>query len=171
MKRGGRKYAFVWYRPESWSRLKTTAADANDLEDTYDEWHANAESTFKALRRQGMWLEKVEIDIDALLAWCEVQGQAPDATARSAYAASLLQARDQSQDLTPARTQAKEKSRQEARTQGLSPKAHDIAKAAEELYREQKLPVDEITHRLKISKSTLYRYLRHQGVAIEGKRR
>ena len=50
-------------------------------------------------------------------------------------------------------------------------KAHDIAMAAEQLYREQKLPVDEITQLLKISRSTLYRYLRHQGVVMAGKRR
>jgi hypothetical protein len=37
-----------------------------------------------------MWLEKVEMDIDALLAWCEAQGQTPDATARSMYAVHLL---------------------------------------------------------------------------------
>ena len=166
MKRGGQKYAFVWYRPETWLRLKATAADANDLEDTCDEWHANAESTFKALRRQGMWLEQVEIDIDALLAWCKAQGQAPDATARSTYAVHLLQGRDQGQDLTPARVQAKEKNRQGARAKRLSPKAHDIAMAAEQFYREQKLPVDKITHLLKISKNTLYRYLRHQGVCV-----
>lgn len=169
MKPSGQKYAFVWYRPETWLRLKATAADANDLEDTYDDWHANAESTFNALRRQGMWLEKV--DIDDLLAWCKDQGQAPDATARSTYAVHLLQGRDQGQDLTPARAQAKEKNRQGACTKGLSPKAHDIAMAAEQLYREQKLPVDEITQLLKISRSTLYRYLRHQGVVMAGKRR
>jgi hypothetical protein len=171
MKPSGQKYAFVWYRPETWPRLKATAADANDLEATYDEWHANAESTFNALSRQGMWLEKVEIDIDALLTWCKAQGQTPDATARSTYAVHLLQARDQGQDLTPVRAQAKEKNRQGARTKGLPPRAHDIAMAAEQLYREQKLPVDEIAQLLKISKSTLYRYLRHRGVAIAGKRR
>ncbi|SDY81680.1 hypothetical protein SAMN04488069_11460 [Hymenobacter psychrophilus] len=37
---------------------------------------------------------------------------------------------------------------------------------AETLYREQQLGVNEIAQRLRISKVTLYKYLRHRGVII-----
>ena len=172
MKRRPQLYAFVWYCPEAWPRLKATASDTDNLEATYEEWHGNAESTFQALRRQGMRLEKVEIDIEALLAWCEAHGHAPDATARSTYAVHLLQERHQGQHPTQAKTQSQEKQdRQDGRAKGLSPKAQETAMAAAQLYREQGLPVEAITHLLKISKSTLYRYLRHRGVPIAGKRR
>lgn len=170
MQHGAQKYALAWYQPQSWTDLKATAADADDLEDTYHEWRANAESTFKKLRRQGMRLEKVVIDIEALLAWCATQGHIPDANARSLYAAHLLRQREQNQSRTPPEVETKKK-RKTPDAKGLSPKAEEAAMMAEQLYREQRLPVDEITHLLQISKSTFYRYLQYRGVQIEGRQR
>ncbi|WP_445438688.1 helix-turn-helix domain-containing protein [Dyadobacter jejuensis] len=40
---------------------------------------------------------------------------------------------------------------------------------AQTLYNERKLGVNEIATDLKISKMTLYKYLRHRGVKISGK--
>ena len=42
---------------------------------------------------------------------------------------------------------------------------------AETLYREQQLGVSEIAQRLRISKVTLYKYLRHRGVIIDRHRK
>lgn len=91
------KFALVWYRPESWPKLKATAADADGLEDTYEEWLANAESSLAELLAQDMLIEKVVIDIDALLAWSLMRGIAPDAAARAEYAAHLLRQPNQGQ--------------------------------------------------------------------------
>ena len=52
------------------------------------------------------------------------------------------------------------------RPRGLSKKAETTAYAAETLYKEKKLSVIEICKKLSISKSTLYKYLRHRNVAI-----
>ncbi len=57
------------------------------------------------------------------------------------------------------------------RRQGLSEKAERTAIVAETLYREQKLGVNEIAQRLRISKVTLYKYLRHWGVVIHSHRK
>lgn len=48
----------------------------------------------------------------------------------------------------------------------MSPQAEATALAVETLYRERRLSVAAIAQRLHISKSTLYGYLRHRGVAI-----
>jgi DNA invertase Pin-like site-specific DNA recombinase len=49
---------------------------------------------------------------------------------------------------------------------GLSEEAERTAIIAETLYREQQLGVNEIAQRLRISKVTLYKYLRHRKVVI-----
>ena len=74
-------------------------------------------------------------------------------------------------DIIRERTQAglssaRARGRKGGRPKGLPKKAEPTACAAETLYREGKLPVQEIANKLNISKSTLYSYLRHRGVDI-----
>ena len=52
------------------------------------------------------------------------------------------------------------------RPRGLPKTSEATACAAETLYRERKLPVNQIAKKLNISKSTLYKYLRHRNVEI-----
>ena len=54
---------------------------------------------------------------------------------------------------------------------GLSEEAERTVTIAETLYREQQLGVNEITRRLRISKVTFYKYLRHRNVVIHGHRK
>ena len=61
-------------------------------------------------------------------------------------------------------TAARARGRLGGRPRGLPDKAEATAMAAETLYREGRLSVNAIAERLHISKSTLYRYLRHRGV-------
>jgi DNA invertase Pin-like site-specific DNA recombinase len=61
---------------------------------------------------------------------------------------------------------ARARGRMGGRPPGLSPAARTTAAAAEALYREGRLSVLEIARTLGIGKATLYRYLRHRGVAI-----
>jgi len=61
---------------------------------------------------------------------------------------------------------ARARGRVGGRPRGLSAPAEATAMAAETLYREQHLSVAAIASNLQISKSTLYRYLRHRGVEI-----
>ncbi len=72
-------------------------------------------------------------------------------------------------DIIRERTQAglsaaRSRGRKGGRPPGLSEQAEQTACAAETLYREGKLSVDQISDKLHISKSTLYSYLRHRGV-------
>lgn len=61
---------------------------------------------------------------------------------------------------------ARARGRVGGRPKGLSKEAQHKAMIAERLYTENELSVREICEQLSISKSTLYNYLRHQGVQI-----
>lgn len=74
-------------------------------------------------------------------------------------------------DLIRERTQAglkaaRARGRKGGRPKGLSGRAKQAAKAAETLYRKREHSVQEIAKMLGISKSTLYTYLKHQGVEV-----
>ena len=63
-------------------------------------------------------------------------------------------------------TAARARGRLGGRPRGLSRQAEATALAADTLYREGQLSVQQIAEKLNIAKSTLYVYLRHRGVAI-----
>ncbi|WP_138484615.1 recombinase family protein [Dyadobacter bucti] len=65
---------------------------------------------------------------------------------------------------------ARARGRKGGRSRGLSKEAEKTAMLAQTLYNERKLGVNEIAADLKISKMTLYKYLRHRGVMISSKR-
>jgi len=74
-------------------------------------------------------------------------------------------------DLIRERTQAglsaaRARGRRGGRPRGLPSSAEVTARAAETLYLERRLSVQQIAERLGIAKSTLYAYLRHRGVRI-----
>ena len=68
-------------------------------------------------------------------------------------------------------TAARARGRNGGRPKGILPQAEATAMAVETLYREGKLTTRQIASKLSISKSTLYAYLRHRGVAIGPYRR
>jgi DNA invertase Pin-like site-specific DNA recombinase len=61
---------------------------------------------------------------------------------------------------------ARARGRLGGRPKGLSDSAEATAMAAETLYMERNLSVSEICCKLRIAKTTLYRYLRHRGVEV-----
>jgi DNA invertase Pin-like site-specific DNA recombinase len=74
-------------------------------------------------------------------------------------------------DLIRERTQAglsaaRARGRNGGRPKGIPQKAEATACAAETLYKEGRLSVNEISEKLCIAKSTLYAYLRHRGVTL-----
>jgi DNA invertase Pin-like site-specific DNA recombinase len=74
-------------------------------------------------------------------------------------------------DLIRERTQAglsaaRARGRNGGKPKGIPPKAEATACAAETLYKEGRLTVNEISEKLGIAKSTLYTYLRHRGVTL-----
>jgi len=80
----------AWYRAEQWDHLLEISTDRDELEDTYEEWVSNAEESLRNMRKAGIYAEKVDVDVEALLMWCQGKGREVDNAARAAYVADLL---------------------------------------------------------------------------------
>ena len=96
--------AIVWYRPEQWQRVRDIAADSDEFEDSYLEWLQLAEEKAKELKGRGLRVEKVDLDSEKLILWCNERGLENDAKARSRYAAERLSELDEKQSLSAGRT-------------------------------------------------------------------
>jgi hypothetical protein len=96
--------AIVWYRPEQWQRVREIAADSDEFENSYIEWLQLAEEKARELRGRGLRVEKVDLDSEKLILWCNEQGLDNDAKARSRYAAERLSELDEKQSLFSGRT-------------------------------------------------------------------
>jgi hypothetical protein len=85
----------AWFRPEQWQRLLAAAADASELETTYEEWERHATKTLKRLRRGGVDVRKVDVNVEELIAWCKEQMCKLDGNARAEYASHRLRLNEQ----------------------------------------------------------------------------
>ncbi len=84
----------AWYQREQWTHLRELAADADVLEENYDDWVASAERALMTVRAQGLTAERVEVDVDEIAEWCRRAGRQFDSKARSEYVADLMRRRD-----------------------------------------------------------------------------
>jgi hypothetical protein len=80
----------AWYSRKQWDRLLEIAEDRNNIEDTYEEWEANAEVGFRRLSRPGFVPQKIDIDVEELICWCKLKKRPVDGAARSIFAAEKL---------------------------------------------------------------------------------
>jgi hypothetical protein len=88
---------FAWYRPAQWQRVRDISSDADALEDTYEEWLRLAEQKLTELKAGGLRVEKVDVDSEQLILWCNERGLEINAQARSRYAAEKLREMDRDQ--------------------------------------------------------------------------
>ena len=79
----------AWYDAVQWAKLKLIAPDADKLDDSYEDWLKQAEDLEWQLRREGMDIRRVAIDIEALEAWCHSRQRPIDGESRSKYTAEL----------------------------------------------------------------------------------
>lgn len=84
---------FCWYQPEQWAELKKVAVDPEKLDDTYEEWRANANKAFNEIVAAGHDIRKISINTKELVAWCKKCERQLDGKARSEFAALKLQKR------------------------------------------------------------------------------
>lgn len=84
-------FGVAWYRPEQWQRLREISIDKDGLEETYQEWVEGAEKAMRELRRQGVQPEKVDVDVEELLRWCQTQNVPVNGESRSNYVAVKMQ--------------------------------------------------------------------------------
>lgn len=75
-------YGMFWSQPEQWDRLIEISEDRDELDDSYDEWRKNANRTIDHLRAKGQKIEKVEIDLEKFLFWCNGNTKLVNGSAR-----------------------------------------------------------------------------------------
>jgi len=84
----------AWYKREQWALLKSTAPDADDLEETYDEWLEFAKHSFKVIWDTGIDLVKVDVDVDELIEWCRNEERPVDGAARTSFVIQKMKEQD-----------------------------------------------------------------------------
>jgi hypothetical protein len=82
--------SIAWYKPEQWQRLLGVSADLDQLEKTFGEWQIMAEKAFQNFAAQGVFPEKVVVDVENILAWCNERELPVNGESRSQYASRLL---------------------------------------------------------------------------------
>jgi len=70
--------------------LRAEAADPEVLEETYEEWLSVAQGAVLDLARQAVRAERVEIDVEELLAWCRANNRPLDGKARAEFTTRQL---------------------------------------------------------------------------------
>jgi hypothetical protein len=80
----------AWYRYGQWERLREVSEDRADLEDTWAEWIGDAEELLRGLGAKGIRAEKVDVDVEELVRWCQADQKPINAASRSAFAAEML---------------------------------------------------------------------------------
>jgi len=80
----------AWYRPEQWARLREIYEDVENLDDTYEEWRQKAEQVLRDSIPADVTMEKVDIDVEEVLAWCNVLGLPMNAQSRARYVSDRL---------------------------------------------------------------------------------
>ncbi len=80
----------AWFRRDEWPQLLASAADREKLEDTYDEWLGEARKLLLDMATRGIAIEKVDVGIDELSAWCRHENRPLDGDARASFASYKL---------------------------------------------------------------------------------
>lgn len=95
---------FAWYRPAQWQRVRDISIDAEDLHNTYLEWLQLAEEKLIEFRNSGLAVQKVDIDSEQLICWCNERGLDITGESRSQYAAERMKELDEKGSLFSSRT-------------------------------------------------------------------
>jgi len=80
----------AWYDRAQWQRLRQIVTDPERLENSYEEWIAMAEAAVRDLEATGMLIEKVPVDTEDLIVWCNERSRPIDGAARAEYASHRL---------------------------------------------------------------------------------
>lgn len=83
----------TWYRPDQWARLFEVSVDRAGLEPSFESWEAGAKHRLQELRERGLDVRRIDVEVEALVRWCEVEGCELDGRARAQYVAEMARAR------------------------------------------------------------------------------
>jgi hypothetical protein len=80
----------AWLDREQWRQLCEVAVDRSKLDDTFEEWEANARRALANLRSVGVNAEPFEVRVSELLRWCAERKLPVDGTSRAEYVSFML---------------------------------------------------------------------------------
>ena len=83
----------AWFDRKQWKRLTEVVEDRNELDDTYEQWHRSALDAVRMIERQGQKVEKVHVEVESLVSWCEAKGLPVNGKSRAEYVTHLMQGR------------------------------------------------------------------------------
>jgi hypothetical protein len=79
--------AVATYDPAQWDALLATAADRDDLEDTWEEWNAGLQKVITEFETRRVPFILVSLDVDEINQFCREKGIPNDSKARAQLAA------------------------------------------------------------------------------------
>ncbi|HMV52076.1 MAG TPA: hypothetical protein PLD20_15135 [Blastocatellia bacterium] len=85
------QYGLAWYKSDQWRRLREVSSDAEDMEARYEDWRQLAEEKLAELRKLGIQVRKVEVDVNELLTWCGIHGLPVNSETRAQFVTNKLQ--------------------------------------------------------------------------------
>lgn len=80
----------AWFDREQWHLLCEVAADRAKLDDTFEEWEANARRALANLKSGGVDAEAFEVRVSDLVQWCAERKLPVDGAARAEYVSFML---------------------------------------------------------------------------------
>jgi hypothetical protein len=83
----------AWYRSEQWQRLRELSEDVDNLEETYDAWLQTAERMIRDGIPSDVIVERIDVDVEEVLAWCNVQGLPMNAESRARFVSERMRQR------------------------------------------------------------------------------
>lgn len=89
-KKPGILFGIPEYRKEDWQRLREISVDKNQLENTWKSWKYEYNRTRKNMKKRGMTIVEVLVDIDELIDYCKKHGLEINADARARFAADKV---------------------------------------------------------------------------------
>ena len=84
----------AWYSPEHYDAFRRGVADGAKLPETHEAWRISAEQVEREVKRSGVDVVRVPVELAAFTAWCERTGTVSDGGARARYAAEMLERQD-----------------------------------------------------------------------------
>ena len=80
----------AWFDREQWHQLCEVAVDRSKLDDTFEEWEANARQALADLTSVGVNAEPFEVRVAELLQWCSERKRPIDGASRAEYVSFML---------------------------------------------------------------------------------
>ena len=77
--------AFIWYHEHEYEMLLRVTESDEELPETYDRWLVDARRAFVGYKRMGFAPERVYLDVEEFVDWCELRDRPVDKKAREIY--------------------------------------------------------------------------------------